>query len=155
MVDEAPLIFEPVLGRLTPVSNSAKDAMKAINGRVVVKLTKMTRNQRRRNWYWTMLDVVSEVLTDTTGTPWDAETLHDDLRDILGLHDELKTPSGRIVKKRRSTSDKSMNEVDRAKWTDRVANYLSHQIGIEIHQLIEEVRARGGGEPDDWRQQAA
>ena len=154
MSDDAPLIFEPVFGRLTPVSNAAKEAMKAINGRVVVKLTKVTRNQRRRNWYWTMLDVVAEVLSDATRTPWDAETLHDDLRDTLGLHDELKTPSGRVVKKRRSTSDRSMNEAERARWTDRVATYLSRQIGIEIHQLIEEVRARGGGDPDDWRQAA-
>lgn len=154
MSDEAPLIFEPVLGRLTPVSNAAKEAMKAINGRVVVKLTKMTRNQRRRNWYWTMLDVVAEVLADATGTPWDAETLHDDLRERLGLYTPLKTPSGRVKKKLHSTSDKAMNEVERARWTDRVATYLSKQIGIEIQQLIEEVRARGGGDPDDWKEAA-
>jgi hypothetical protein len=153
MADEAPLIFERVFGSLKPVNGAAIAAVNAIEGRCVVKVTKLTRNQRRRAWYWVMLDVVAEVLADSTGTPWDAETLHDDLRDTLKLVTPLKTPSGRAVNKRRSTSDKMMTEIDRARWTDRVATYLSRQIGCEISQLIDEVRNRGGGEPE-WLETA-
>lgn len=151
MADEAPLIFEgTALGLLRPVNRPAVEAAKAMIGqKVVVKVTKMTRNQRRRGFYWTMLDVVAEVLADKTGTPWDADTLHDDLRETLGLGVPLKSTSGRKVWKRRSTSDKSMTEIDRAAWTNRVANYLSRMTGIEMSQLIDEVRNRGGGEAPD------
>ncbi|MGV0964171.1 MAG: hypothetical protein ACOYBT_09805 [Polynucleobacter sp.] len=151
MPDAPPIICEQVLGTLRPANAYSAEAIKAIDGRCVVKVTKMRRNQRRRAWYWIMLDVVAQQLADTTGTPWDAETLHDDLRDRLKLGKPLRTPNGRTVWKRQSTSDRSMNEIERARWTDRVATYLSRQIGVEVHQLIDEVRARGGGEPD-WRE---
>lgn len=151
MREEPPLIFEKVLGTLRPANGAAADALNAIQGRVVVKFTKMNRNQRRRAWYWVMLDVVAEVLTESTGTPWDAECLHDDVRQILGLGEWLESPSGRRKFKPRSTSDRSMSEVERARWTDRVATYFSRQIGVEMHTLIEEVRSRGGGEAE-WRE---
>ena len=153
--ETAPLIFEKVLGTLRPVNGPAKEAMAAINGKCVVKLTRMTRNQRRRGFYWTFLDVVAEVLRDTTGTPWDAETLHDDLRERLGLGEWLISPSGRKKFKPLSTSDKSMNEVDRAHWTNRVVTYCEHFTGIEAHTLINEVRARGGGDPEHLSELAA
>jgi hypothetical protein len=85
-----------------------------------------------------------------TDTPWDAETLHDELRKTLRLYDgpPLKTPAGREVYRLKSTSDKSMTEVERARWTDRVVNYCEHLTGVEARTLIDEVRARGGGEPE-------
>lgn len=148
--DTPPLICEQVLGSLRPVNKAAQDAFRAINGRCVVKITRMTRNQRRRGFYWTLLDVVAEVLRDRTDTPWDAETLHDELRRRLRLYDgpPLKTPSGREVYRLKSTSDRAMNEVDRARWTDRVVSYCEGLTGVEAKTLIDEVRARGGGEPE-------
>lgn len=146
-MDSAPLVFEKVLGSLRPSNGAATEALKAIEGRCVVKITRMTRNQRRRAWYWVMLDVVAEVMADKTGTPWDAETLHEDIRERLGMGEWLQTMSGRRKFKFRSTSDKAMTEIDRARWTDRVATYLSRQIGVEMQELINEVRQRGGGEP--------
>ena len=155
MADAAPLIFERRFSSLVPMNKAAQDAVEASQGRVVVKVTKMTRNQRRRAFYWVMLDVVAEVMSDLTGTPWDAECLHDEVRERLGLGEYLKTPSGKTKFKPRSTSDKAMLEVDRAAWTNRVANYFSKQTGVEVHQLIDEVRNRGGGEPPDQIQRDA
>lgn len=148
--DSPPLIAEGVLGSLRPVNKAAQEAFKAVNGRCVVKITKMTRNQRRRGFYWTLLDVVAEVLRDRTDTPWDAETLHDELRKTLRLYDgpPLKTPAGREVYRLKSTSDRSMNEVERAAWTTRAVNYCELITGVEARTLIDEVRARGGGEPE-------
>lgn len=148
MADTPPLICEKVLGSLRPVNKAATDAFKAVNGRCVVKITKMTRNQRRRGFYWTLLDVVAEVLRDRTNTPWDAETLHDELRKTLRLFDgpALKTPAGREVFKLKSTADRNMTEAERAHWTTRVVNYCEHLTGVEARTLIDEVRARGGGE---------
>lgn len=150
MADTAPIICEQVFGTLRPANAYSAEALKAIQGKCVVKVTRMTRNQKRRAWYWIMLDVVAEQLADSTGTPWDAETLHDDLRQRLKLGTTLLTPGGREVFKPTSTSDRAMSEIERARWTDRVATYLSRQVGVEVHQLIDEVRSRGGGDPD-WR----
>ena len=157
MADSAPLICEQVLGSLRPVNKAAQDAFRAVNGRCVVKITKMTRNQRRRGFYWTLLDVVAEVLRDRTDTPWDAETLHDEIRRTLRLYDgpPLKTPAGREVYRLKSTSDKSMTEVERARWTDRVVNFCEHLTGVEAMRLIDEVRARGGGDWTEDRKAAA
>lgn len=155
MSDQPPMIFEKVLGSLRPVNEAARDAVKAIDGKCVIKITRMTRNQRRRGFYWTLLGVVAELLTDRTGTPWDAETLHDDLRERLGLGEWLVTPTGRRKFKPRSTSDKSMNEADRARWTDRVVSYLSNAIGVEAHLLIDEVRQRGGDVEEAHERHAA
>lgn len=150
MADSPPLLFVGVLGKLAPANDAAAKAMRAIGrDQVVVKITKATRNQRRRSFYWTMLDVASEVFADTTGTPWDAETLHDELRKSLRFGVELKTPSGRVIWKPQSTSDKSLTEVDRARWTDRVATFLSRELGVPIADLMEEVRSRN--EPQHHR----
>ena len=145
MADQPPLIFERQFGKLIPVNAAAQQAMLALGEgkRTVVKLSGMTRNQRRRGFYWTLLDVVSDVLTDRTKTPWDSQTLHDELRHRLKLYVPLETPSGRKVPKLKSTSDKSMNEVERAAWTNRVVNYLEHMTGIEAHVLIDEVKSHG------------
>ncbi len=63
-------------------------------------------------------------------------------------HPPLKTPAGREVYRLKSTSDRSMNEVERAAWTTRAVNYCELITGVEARTLIDEVRARGGGEPE-------
>ena len=143
MTDKPPLHFVKAFGALRPANRAAEQAMQAINGKVVVKLSGMTRNQRRRGFYWTLLDVTAEVLASSTDTPWDAETLHDEVRKALRFGTELKTPSGRTVFKPRSTADRNMSEVDRAAWTDRVVNFCQQITGIEAQTLIDEVRSRG------------
>ncbi len=148
MADAAPLIFEQVLGTLRPVNEPARIATKAVVGRCVVKITKMNRNQRRRGFYWVMLDVAAEVLRDATDQPWDAELLHDDLKKMLKLGQTLTTPSGREVFKPRSTSDRAMTEAERAAWLERCKVTLSLWCGVEIVELMNEVRARGFNEED-------
>ena len=143
-----PLLFAARLGSLVPVNAPARDAVKALasagDGRCRVEIKRSNANQRRRAFYWVMLDVVAETLSDATGSAWDAETLHDAVRERLGLGEWLVTPAGTKVFKPRSTSNRSMNEADRARWTDRVATYFSRQIGCEVHELMNEARRRDG-----------
>jgi len=139
--EAAPLLFAKRLGSLRPVNGSAKRALDALDdGTVTIKITKANRNQRRRAVYWIMLDVAADALTDATGTFFDADMLHDILRDKLGLVDEVTLPSGDIYLKRKSTSDRAMSEPDRAAWMDRCAKVLSHWLHVEIDQLMEETR---------------
>lgn len=143
--DKSPLIFVKSFGALRPANQAAERALKSIGDgkHIKAKITAMSRNQRRRAWYWVMLAVAAEALADKTGDPWDAELLHDELKRVLRLGTTFTTPSGREVFKPRSTSDRAMAEPERAAWTDRCANVLSTWIGVPIADFMEEARAQG------------
>lgn len=143
--DTPPLLFEVRFGSLAPANTAAKEAVKAIPpGPVRVEIKRTRANERRRGWYWLMLDVAAEAMTDRTGFPFDQELLHNTLKQKLGLGETFTTPSGHTIFKPRSTSNRAMTEPERARWTDRCANVLSHWLGVEIHELMDEVRRRNG-----------
>ncbi len=144
MSDKPPMIFEKRFGSLHPISSAAKEAVKALDGQCRVEIKKSGANDRRRAFYWVMLDTAAEALTDATGFPWDQELLHDELKRRLKLGHEFTTPSGTVVFKPRSTSNRAMTEPERAHWTDRCANVLSHWIGCEIGEFMSEARRRNG-----------
>lgn len=145
MADKPPLMFEVRFGALHPINTAARDAVKAIPpGPVRVEIKRTRANEARRGFYWTMLDVAAEALTDRTGFPFDQELLHDELKKRLKLGQTFTTPSGEEIFKPRSTSNRAMTEPERARWTDRCANVLSHWLGCEITELMNEARRREG-----------
>lgn len=146
MADTPPLLFRPEFGRLAPTNSAAREAVKALVGECRVEIKRSGANERRRGFYFVMLDVAAEALTDATGFAWDQETLHVELKRRLGLGETFITPSGHRVFKPRSTSNRAMTEPERARWTDRCARVLSHWIGCEIAELMDEARRRNGGE---------
>jgi translation elongation factor EF-1beta len=151
--DKPPLLGRVVLGRVVPSNGPAKDALRATEGMEVrFEIKKSGANQRRRSFYWVMLDVAAEALTDKTDSPWDAESLHDTLKMKLRLGTPLKNTKGEEVGfKLKSTSNRAMTEPERARWTDRCANVLSHWLEVEIAELMNETRRRNG----DTMEQAA
>lgn len=158
MAESAPLFGKVQFGRLTAVNNPGIDALKVCEGMLVTfKITKSGANQRRRGFYWVMLDVASEALSDRTGSPWDAESLHDTLKLKLRLGEPLRNTQGEEVGfKLRSTSNRAMAEPERARWTDRCAAVLSKWLEVEIVELMNEARARNGGiGPEQERREAA
>lgn len=145
MSDKPPLLFEVRFGALHPINTTARDAVKAIPpGPVRIEIKRTRANERRRGFYWTMLDVAAEALTDATGFPFDQETLHGELKKRLGLGETFTTPSGHTIFKPKSTSNRAMAEPERARWTDRCGTVLSHWIGCEITELMDETRRREG-----------
>lgn len=145
MSDRPPLLFRAEFGRLVPVNTAAREAVKAIPaGDVRVEIKRTRANERRRGFYWVMLDVAAEAMTDATGFPFDQQLLHDTLKAKLGLGQEFVTLAGHRIFKPRSTSNRAMTEPERAVWTDRCANVLSHWLGVEVQQLMDEARARSG-----------
>lgn len=145
MSDNPPLLFQARFGALHPVNSAAREAVKALGGlQCRVDMKRSGANEQRRGFYWVMLDVAAEALTDMTGFPWDQELLHGELKRRLELGDTFTTPSGSKVFKARSTSNRAMTEPERARWTDRCANVLSHWIGCEITELMNEARRRNG-----------
>lgn len=144
MAEKPPLIFEARFGALHPVSSAAREAVKACVGQVRVDIKRTGANERRRGFYWVMIDTAADALTDATGFVWDQETLHNELKRRLELGETYTTPSGYKVFKPRSTSNRAMTEPERARWVDRCANVLSHWLGVEVSQLMDEARRRSG-----------
>jgi hypothetical protein len=144
MSDSPPLIFASRFGALHPVNSAAREAVKNLPGECRVEIKRSGANERRRGFYWIMLDVAAEALTDRTGFVWDQELLHNELKRRLELGETFTTPSGSTVFKPRSTSNRAMTEPERARWTDRCANVLSHWLECEIAELMNEVRRRNG-----------
>lgn len=145
--DGAPLIFKKSFGALRPGNKPAEDALRTVaDGKsVCVRITGITANQRRRAWYWLMLQVAAEALSDRTGDPWDSSLLHVELKRVLKLGDEFTTPSGRVVFKARSTSNRAMPELERSQWTSRCAAVLSRWLEVPVEDLMDAVRAADGG----------
>ena len=146
MTDRPPLLCEVRFGALHPINSAAREAIKAIpRGAVRIEIKRTRANEARRGFYWVMLDVAAEALTDATGFVWDQELLHNELKRRLELGETFTTPSGHKVFKPRSTSNRAMTEPERARWTDRCANVLSNWLGCEVGQLMDEARRRDGG----------
>lgn len=146
MTEKPPLLGKVLLGRMVPMNVAASDALKAVAGKTVrFSLHRYGANERRRGFYWTMLNVAAGALTDATGFHWDQELLHNELKRRLELGETYTTPSGHTVFKPQSTSNAAMNETERARWTDRCAALLSSWLGVEMQQLLEESTARNNG----------
>lgn len=146
MSDSPPLLCSERFGTLVPVNGPARDAIKALKGlQCRIEIKRSGANQRRRGFYWVMLDVAADALTDSTGSPWDAESLHGELKRKLRLGTPLLNHKGEEVGfKPKSTSNRAMAEPERSRWTDRCAHVLSHWLGCEISELMDEARRRNG-----------
>lgn len=141
MKDKSPLYFESRLGMLRPANMAAENAMREIKGRVRVEIKGGVANQRRRGLYWSVASLVVPLLNDMHGLTLDEDDLHDITRDKLKLYDEIPLPSGEVHRKRRSTSNRAMNEAERAEYTDRALHLWSTWTGVEVTTLREEAQA--------------
>jgi hypothetical protein len=144
MSDKSPLFFDTHLGMLKPANEAARKAMHEVKGRVRVTISGGKANQRRRGLYWLVCALVVPILNDLHGLALDEDDLHDITRDKLKLVDEIKLPSGDVHKKRRSTSNRAMNEAERAEFTDRALNLWSTWTGIDVLALKREAQQEAG-----------
>ncbi len=138
MTDKAPMFFEARLGGLFPVNAKALEAMQHVEGRVKVTMTGGKANQRRRGLYWVLVSIVTHVLNDLHNMTLTEDDLHDIMRDKFGMFDPVTLPSGEIHKKRWSTSNRAMNEAERADYLNKCVDVWSKWTGIEIATLRRE-----------------
>jgi hypothetical protein len=141
MSDKPPLLFDVRLGGLFPANVAAQQAMREINGRVRCEITGGRANQRRRGLYWSVASLVVPLLNQAYRLTLDEADLHDITRDKLRLFDEITLPSGEVYRKRRSTSNRAMNEADRAEFTDRALALWSTWTGVDVTTLRNEALA--------------
>lgn len=135
MSDKAPLVFETHLGMLRPANAAAATAMQDIKGRVRVEIKGGVANQRRRGLYWSVAALVVPLLNDAHGLTLDEQDLHDITREKLRLYDEIVLPSGEVHHKLRSTSNRAMNEAERADFTTRALSIWSTWTGVDVTTL--------------------
>jgi hypothetical protein len=126
---------------LSPVNPAAREAVSAIDGRCVVKITKANRNQRRRALYWIVTGIVADILNDLHGMSLTDNDLHDIIRRKLGYFTEHTLPSGEVFVKLRSTSDKAMSEPERAEFMQKAFRIFSLWTGVEVEALTQEASA--------------
>lgn len=138
MTDKAPLYFERRLGMLYPANRAAEDAMREISGTVRVTMTGGKANQRRRSLYWVLVSIVTPILNDMHNMTLTDDDLHDIMRDKLGMYQEMTLPSGEVHRKRHSTSNRAMNEADRADYLNKCIAIWSTWTGIDVSTLTAE-----------------
>lgn len=132
MPEKAPLIFEARLGMLAPANRVAEESMREIKGRVRVEIKGGAANQRRRGLYWSVAALVVPLLNDAHGLTLDENDLHDITRTKLRLYDEQILPSGEVYHKLKSTSNRAMNEAERAAYTDKALHLWSTWVGVDV-----------------------
>lgn len=138
MSDKAPMLFEARLGGLFPANAKAEEAMKEIRGKVRVEIKGGVANQRRRGLYWSVLHLVVPLLNQQHNLTLDDDDLHDITRDKLRVYDEQVLPSGEVYRRRRSTSNRAMNEAERAEFTTKALHLWSTWIGVDVTTLRQE-----------------
>lgn len=139
--DKAPLLFDVRLGMLKAANRAAEEAMREIKGKVRVKIEGGIANQRRRGLYWSVAALVAPLLNEAHGLTLDEQDLHDITRQKLRLCDEIILPSGEVHYRLKSTSNRAMNEAERADFTTRALHLWSTWTGIDVMTLRAEADA--------------
>lgn len=138
MSDRAPLLFQSRLGMLAPANRAAEEAMREIRGRVRVEIKGGIANERRRSLYWSCAHLVTPLLNEAHHLTLTEQDLHDITRQKLGIGEWFNLPSGERFFRPASTSNRAMNEAERAGYTDRALHLWSTWTGVDVTTLREE-----------------
>lgn len=143
MPDSEPLIFSAQLGTLRPVTSAATDAVTKASGQQVrVEIKRTTGNTRRIAWYWVMLKVALENLSDAFDGPVTPKTLHRWLKREAGHAKPIVSrKTGEVIDwDYDSISFATMPENERAEFIEFAANTLAARLGCEPSVLMDEAR---------------
>lgn len=135
----APLIFA-VRGRsLAPANAGAEELLKALTtGDLLgVRVAMRGRNAARHRFYWKLLSICAEALSDADqGPAMDADTLHVEIKRALGMGDVVTLRNGEKVFQPRSTSFGRMSEADFIAYLNRVTGLLSRWLHVPPEDLM-------------------
>lgn len=146
MSDSEPLLFKTGFGgALMPVTAAAKDAVAKIGTGQLVRIeVKRTRgNLARLAWYWVMLKLALENLSDAFDGPVTTKSLHRWLKRRAGLAVPIVAKkTGEVIDyDYDSISFHSMAENERAEFIDFARETLSERLGCDPADLETEARA--------------
>jgi hypothetical protein len=141
MADRAPLLFQTRLGGLFPANRAAEEAMREIKGKVRCEIKGGVANERRRGLYWSVAALVVPLLNDMHGMTLSEDDLHFITREKLGVGERITLPSGDSYFRPASTSNRAMNEAERAEFTDKALRLWSTWVGVDVSTLKHEAEA--------------
>lgn len=145
MADKEPLLGRVQLGSLRPINGAAEDALKAVPAGSVVRFEiKRTRgNIKRLSWYWVLLKIALDNLSDAFDGPVTTKALHHWLKREYGLAKPIiSKKTGEIIDyDYDSISFNSMPEHERAEFVDFACRKLSARLGVDVDTLRREAES--------------
>lgn len=144
MPDAEPLLFHATLGTLRPITGAAEDALSKLAGQQVrVEIKRSTGNTRRMAFYWVMLKIALENLSDAFDGPVTTKALHRWLKREAGHAAPIVSrKTGEVIDyDYDSISFASMPENERADYVDWAAQKLATRLGCDPTVLMDEARA--------------
>lgn len=148
MAEREPILCRIQLGNLRPVNEAAEDVLRDLgNGALVrIEVVKATGNVKRMAFYWTMLRVALENLTDAFDGPIKPNAFHLWLKRHLGLSKPITSKrTGEVVAwDDESIAFHNMTESDRSAFVNDVRDLLAKRLGVEPEVLMDEARRISG-----------
>lgn len=145
MADTEPLLFKVSLGRLVPLNGAASDALRAVaDGSMVrVEIKRTQGNLRRMAWYWVMLKIALDNLSDAFDGPVTTQMLHKWLKREAGLARPIVSRrTGEVLDyDYDSIAFHNMPENQRAEFIDFASRKLAARLGVDPRELTTEAKA--------------
>lgn len=142
MKDEEPLLFRYQLGALRPVSGAAERAMQEFRpGEMVrIEVKHLRGNVKRLAWYWIMLKIACEQLSDAIDGKLTTTAMHRWFKRQLGLARPIVSrKTGEVIDyDYESISFAKMPEHQRAEYVDQTSELLSRRLGVDVNTLRRE-----------------
>lgn len=146
MADAEPLLFRYQFGALRPVTAAAEDFLATLEPGAMVKGTFVIPrgNTRRLAWYWVMLKLATEQLSDAIDGRFTTKMLHRWFKRKLGLATPIVSKkTGEILDyDYDSISFAKMPESERAEYIDQASELLSRRLGVDVETLRREAEDR-------------
>ena len=145
MADVEPLLCRAIMGALRPMNGAAEDAIKAITAGSIVRIEikRTVGNIKRMAWYWVMLKLALDNLSDAFDGPMTTKMLHRWLKREAGLVKPVRSKkTGEIIDyDYDSISFHTMPENERADYIDFASNLLAKRLGVDVMTLQKEAMA--------------
>lgn len=139
MADIEPLLFRYELGALRPVTGEAEDFLRTLTpGQIVKGDFKIPRgNVKRLAWYWVMLKIAVEQLSDAIDGKLTRKMLHNWFKRQTGLATPVVSKkTGEVIDyDYDSISFSRMPENQRAEYIDQVSDQLARRLGVNVETL--------------------
>lgn len=142
MADNEPLLFRYQLGALRPATGAAERALAELKpGQTIkVELVQLRGNVRRMAFYWVILKIACEHLSDAVDGILSTQALHRWLKRKLNLAKPIVSrKTGEVIDyDYDSVSFAAMAEHERAVYVDQVVDLLSRRLGVDVDTLKHE-----------------
>lgn len=139
MADDEPILFRYELGALRAVTGEAEDFLRTLKPGQIVKGTFIIPrgNTKRLAWYWVMLKLAVEQLSDAIDGRFTRKMLHNWFKRQTGLaRPVISKKTGEILDyDYESISFARMPENQRAEYVDQVSDLLARRLGVDVVTL--------------------